>query len=40
MAVTRDGEDFQTVLPAVREESVDPAIFQLPAGYTESGFSD
>ncbi|MCC5868901.1 MAG: hypothetical protein JJU27_10335 [Gammaproteobacteria bacterium] len=37
---TRDGEDFETVLLAVREESVDPSVFQLPAGYTESGFGD
>ncbi len=37
---TRDGEDFETVLLAVREESVDPSTFQLPAGYTETAFSD
>lgn len=37
---TRDGEDFETILLAVREESVDPSVFQLPAGYTESGFGD
>ncbi len=37
---TRDGEDYETVLLAVREESVDPAIFALPAGYSEHGFRD
>lgn len=37
---TEEGTEMEIVLLAVREEAVDPALFEVPAGYRETRFDD